>query len=100
MKSVFPPSSVVIPLADNGIVEFETYGKDMRLGVIHAMFPSPPTSRNYNPPIGRTLCAHGEGAMGCSNCLHGQCTGHCRKDDKGKKKKRKKKHKGKKHKKQ
>jgi hypothetical protein len=38
--------------------------------------------------------------MGCSNCLHGQCTGHCRKDDKGKKKKRKKKHKGKKHKKQ
>ncbi len=34
--------------------------------------------------------------MGCSTCLHGQCTGRCQKEEKGKKKKRKKKRKGKK----
>ena len=28
--------------------------------------------------------------MGCSTCLHGQCTGRCQKDGKGEKKKGKK----------
>ena len=59
----------------------------------------PDGPRTYNPPRVAGYWEYGVGAMGCPTCLHGECTGRCQKDDKGKEKKRKKKHKDKKHKK-